>query len=424
MMAGRGGRRGRSTEFGAARIFRKSTQSRQNASTIAAQRMREERRRPTMQTAPDSTIAALFYAIPPALNFARLVGDLDGALSNLPHTRRSLSWDCDDVAIFDIDGSRIVLALAERLPGACKTCLSIAVGPNARGAEQDRFADRRAAVAALIVERICQRLPADEIIWHGATGVLDAEALDAATDRLLEAREAEAAARRAEADAAVAAADETTGTAADRQWPSSFERLMARVERELAGAAQPGPAQAAGEIPAAAHPTAAPATAPAAAETEATAPAPATPAEVEAAATASAAAAAMPRAAIRPNRRAAAGLRARNRARAVAAASLAVANDLPQVPGPALQEAMRIRMALYPPAEAEADAQASVPARLAVGAMGTTLVLVAAPVGAALLTYNVLRGADLRLTARAIALTGAAFGIGNLPAIQSLLAFV
>lgn len=73
-------------------------------------------------------------------------------------------------------------------------------------------------------------------------------------------------------------------------------------------------------------------------------------------------------------------------------------------------EYARIRAALYdlddtPTDDHRAQPQ-SVPMRLAVYAMNGTLMVVAAPVGAAVLTYSLLRGEDLRLTGNALAVCG------------------
>ncbi|MFN3643860.1 MAG: hypothetical protein ACK4TB_13185 [Gemmobacter sp.] len=380
-----------------------------------------------MDAEHDNTIAALFYAVTPAINFARLVGDLDAALADMPHDRRVLSWDCDDVAIFDIDGARILLGWAERLEGPRPSCLSVAVGPGPDGTLPDRLRTRRAAVAALIVERIGQRLPAADVVWHSAPGVMTADRLDEATDILLDSiatgrptadwlPEAEARAG-AEVDAlphvpdladdgALRVADAQVaddragvrraqhGCGASRgtrnraqtaaQGPAALDRLMARMERELVATQMPTTAERNATAAAVAAILRGP-------KTPAAPPAP---------------------------RR---GDKARSRARAAAAAAATVANDVPDIPRTASAELLRIRAALYPPAEPPARPTASMPIRIAVGATGATLVIVAAPVGAALLTYNALRGADLALTARAVALTGAALGFLEMPGFRALL---
>jgi hypothetical protein len=88
-------------------------------------------------------------------------------------------------------------------------------------------------------------------------------------------------------------------------------------------------------------------------------------------------------------------------------------------PMPAVDIA-RIRAALHD--DDTLPAAATPVQRLAVGAMGCTLLLVAAPVGGAVLTYNTFRGASLPATARAMALTGAAMALFGDRGLGALLA--
>ncbi|MCL4188191.1 MAG: hypothetical protein KJZ85_11330 [Rhodobacteraceae bacterium] len=111
------------------------------------------------------------------------------------------------------------------------------------------------------------------------------------------------------------------------------------------------------------------------------------------------------------------------RPRPAAAVPVEVANDRPDIPGLPEAELRRVRAALYPdvtdapPAAARGAAGAAAPRpeseptlamRLSATAMDMTLLVVALPVGAAVVTHNLLRGrTDMRLSARMMALTGA-----------------
>lgn len=90
------------------------------------------------------------------------------------------------------------------------------------------------------------------------------------------------------------------------------------------------------------------------------------------------------------------------------------ANDQPAASPCDDERLMRVRAALYDPVEGCDDPAPSVQMRLAVHAMNGTLIAVAAPVGAAVMTYSLLRGEDLRLTARALTLCGALMTMLNL----------
>lgn len=89
-------------------------------------------------------------------------------------------------------------------------------------------------------------------------------------------------------------------------------------------------------------------------------------------------------------------------------------NDVPDLPVPLHEHLARVRAALY--AEPDGDeaaahnAQPSPQMRLATHAMNATLVIVAFPVGAALTTYSLLRGSDMRISAQAMAIVAAITG--------------
>ena len=71
-----------------------------------------------MDDAKTCAIASLLYAKRPLLNFAHIVGELHTTLRNCPHKLIRVSWDHEDLAIFDLDGSRITLGWAEAEEGA------------------------------------------------------------------------------------------------------------------------------------------------------------------------------------------------------------------------------------------------------------------------------------------------------------------
>ncbi|MBC2835875.1 hypothetical protein [Paragemmobacter straminiformis] len=89
------------------------------------------------------------------------------------------------------------------------------------------------------------------------------------------------------------------------------------------------------------------------------------------------------------------------------------ANDLPDLPAPLHEHLARVRAALY--ADSVGSDAVTTPAsaqlRLASHAMNATLVVVAFPVGAALTTYSLLRGGNMRLSAQAMAVVAGVLGI-------------
>lgn len=67
---------------------------------------------------------------------------------------------------------------------------------------------------------------------------------------------------------------------------------------------------------------------------------------------------------------------------------------------------------------------ASTPMRVAVHTMNTTLMLVSLPIGASMMTYSILRGEDINLTARAMAITGTLVGLYNSHIHSHLASFI
>jgi len=123
------------------------------------------------------------------------------------------------------------------------------------------------------------------------------------------------------------------------------------------------------------------------------------------------------------------------RPRPAAAAPLDIANDRPDIPGLPEAGLNRVRAALYPevadaPPAAARGAAATRPAtdptlamRLSASAMDMTLLVVALPVGAAVVTHNLLRGrTDMRLSARMMALTGAFIAFSQSDIVTALTA--
>lgn len=103
-----------------------------------------------------------------------------------------------------------------------------------------------------------------------------------------------------------------------------------------------------------------------------------------------------------------------------------VANALPDLPPAAIGDAAAIRAALYPEGRPDRiDPRAQPLAhRITIYTLNTTLLVIALPVGAAMLTYNALGRESLSATARAMAITGVGLFYAKLPIAQQLLSAI
>ena len=260
-----------------------------------------------------STIAELVFVAPPTLNFARLVGALDTVLARFSGPDRSLTWDCEDLASFDMPGTRIVLALAEQPRRGVAASLTISVGPSALPAPGIRPV-RHAALCSKLVERVQARLGADAVFWHESSDPVGSDLIDQ-----------------------INASPMPLPHHSPNQIQDQFHTHPIRFSLDDRSVEE------------------------------------------------------------------------------IFSRSLSVANDHPDVPRPRDPELARLRAALYPP---PAPVTTSTPMRLAVHTMNATLIMVWLPVGAAILTYSVLKGDNLRLTTAALVATGFSGALLQNPLVQ------
>lgn len=311
-----------------------------------------------------STSVTLLYVDRPILNFARYVDNLEQALRQTEHERFDLRWDSEDFATFDLDGSRVVLGysdldtpqrVAGQAPTGYKAALVLAVGPSSTPEASRQVADNGRALCDSVIERIQKRHGADLILWTEVDGVFTMEHFDSLVNTALTMRPAEA------LPAVLSRFDEP-----------QVGRLMDRLEEEIHPQHPDHDANRKGlraRLPSSLltqfHPD------------------------------------------LLLHDDEAAAAEAGNSADTAEAS----ANDQPH---PMHIEMARIRDALYPP-EPEGPARAKEPLvrRLTLYTFNTTLLMVSLPVGAALLTYNVLGREDSKVTARVFALTGIGMAFGK-----------
>lgn len=368
-----------------------------------------------MSHSVDSTVSALFYDVRPPMDFPMVVEELDRALVRTGKIARSLTWDCDDVAIFDLKGARIMLGWSEGIGERASAALVVSAGPGPEPCDNDALGGKYMDACRLISDRLAQYRTPGTIVWHSLPGTMTAERLDDVTEALAPV-----------ADTALAEAAGQQQRPKRDKMPDAesdsdrIDRLLERMERELGR----GPAHGR-EAPAGAAKTAEPRRPATSDAGETTTPRPEAAPQGAAVNGRKAATKAGP-SPIRPGRKAGAAKPAPTPEDA-ADASPTFSNSVPDVPPPMVEEMKRLRAALYPEDEspqAAHNARVSTPMRIAVGTMSATMVIAVAPVGAALLTYNALGGANMKVTGRAFGLTGAVLGLMQAPGIRSLLDMV
>ena len=90
------------------------------------------------------------------------------------------------------------------------------------------------------------------------------------------------------------------------------------------------------------------------------------------------------------------------------------AREIPNLPPQRDDTLIRLRAAIYSPDPVASDVP-STQIRLAAHCFNATLILVWMPLGAAMMTYSILKGEDIRLSSRLIAVVGAVVTLAHSP---------
>lgn len=358
-----------------------------------------------------STIAQMLYPQEQTLDFARIVTEVERVLTRLRPDPVTIDWTCDDLVTFALADTRMLLAWAEfggtepgrstadrtadradtrrlaeprHMPDQRQTqpglprraiCLTIAIGPATTGPVRARD---HAALCSQVVECIQSRFIPAAVLWREIPGRVEPEVVDA----LLASLPSLTLSPLTSLPPVHAILDDVMRT--DRakiaspqtprpvtQWPTPQEIAAQPAAKPVVAAPRPAapveptPLQI---VP----PSVAAVTVPAPKPPHLTAPAP---------------------------------------------DLMHVANDRPDLPYPPDAALARLRTALYPPKGVAEDccAAPSVQMRLAAHCFNATLILVWVPLGAAMLTYTLLKGEDVRLSARLIAVTGTVLALIHSP---------
>lgn len=136
-----------------------------------------------MSPVAQSTIAQAIYANPQNCSFVRVVTELEGLLSRLRNNALRTRWDYEDIVVFDVGETRIVLGWSEDQADAMPACLLVSVGPlpsAAKGAHDPAHE----LLCSRLVERIQTRYPPDAVLWRQLPMAIEPELVDALIDAL------------------------------------------------------------------------------------------------------------------------------------------------------------------------------------------------------------------------------------------------
>ncbi len=137
-----------------------------------------------MSDIQNSTIAQLLFAEKVPLNLARLVADMEMVAARISAVKHRLIWDCDDIAIFDFPGTRIVLGWSETVRPGFSACLTLSVGPSHLPAPGSGHAIGHHALCSRLVERVSLDSNPDAVLWRQVTGIVTSDYVDTLLDEM------------------------------------------------------------------------------------------------------------------------------------------------------------------------------------------------------------------------------------------------
>lgn len=136
-----------------------------------------------MSTENQTRVAELLFEVVVQCDFVRAVLELHETLRRVCGNEPALNWDCEDIAYFDMPGTRILLSQSESPYDGYATRLTVAVGPSPI-APKPGGTMVHSAVCARLVERLKARCKPDEIRWNVLEGIITAEDVDLLCERM------------------------------------------------------------------------------------------------------------------------------------------------------------------------------------------------------------------------------------------------
>lgn len=137
-----------------------------------------------MSMMQSSTIAQFVFDRDPALDLPVLVQELDSALQKSGAGQRTITWDCDDLALLDVEQSRFALSYSDAQGDEVPRSLMISVGPNPASTAADFDRQRHDELCHMIADRLQARYAPEQTIWHQVKGPVTTDLIDDLFDRL------------------------------------------------------------------------------------------------------------------------------------------------------------------------------------------------------------------------------------------------
>lgn len=137
-----------------------------------------------METQSFGSVVAMEFSYKPSIDFADIVEEFDIAFQMVDSRKRSLTWDCDDIAIIDRDFVRVALGWLPAKQDGQSWHLVIAVGTSKSNEPTTIEPQSYRYIADRIVERTQEYLPSTSVLHGDAHQPIGATLVDTTFDLL------------------------------------------------------------------------------------------------------------------------------------------------------------------------------------------------------------------------------------------------
>lgn len=131
-----------------------------------------------------SRVAEMLFQDMPLCDFSRTISELNTVLTRICGHAPRLNWDCDDIASFDMPGTRILLSFSESPYAGFAARLVISVGPSPLAKIEGQGAMVHTALCSRLVNRLKERCEPQDIRWSDVRGIVTADEVDLLADGL------------------------------------------------------------------------------------------------------------------------------------------------------------------------------------------------------------------------------------------------
>ncbi len=125
-----------------------------------------------------SRVAELLFTELPQCDFARTISEIGALLTRICGDQCKINWDYDDVASFDMPGTRILISYSDSPYQEFIARLVLSVGPSGVSPVAGQSVMVHTALCSKMVARLQQRCAPDEVRWRNIVGVVTAEEID------------------------------------------------------------------------------------------------------------------------------------------------------------------------------------------------------------------------------------------------------